>query len=80
LEQGEPQGEDDGTGTQRVVVVDGDDPSATDLCGQPSRRVKVGARQPQRLAARGEPRATADPIPPEPMIAVLMANTSAARH
>ena len=46
------QSEDDGIGvTQRIVVVHGDDRRATDLCGQPPRRLSVGAREPQGLAA-----------------------------
>ena len=55
VQRGKAQCEDDSTGApQRVVVVGGGDRSSTDLCRQPSRRLIVGAREPQGFAACGE--------------------------
>jgi len=55
VQHGKPQREDHGIGAlQRVAVAGGDDRSATDRRSQLSRRLDVGAREPQGLAAGGE--------------------------
>ena len=52
LQHGKPQREYDGIGAlQRAAVVDGDDGGFAERRCQPSRRLLVGAREPQGLAA-----------------------------
>ena len=77
LEHWKPQRENDGIDIpQRVMVVDGDDGSSTDSRSQRSRRLAGAAREPQGLAAEASRRAIADPIPPVPMMAVVISETS----
>ena len=79
LQHGKPQGEDDGIGAlQRVAVAGGDDRSAADLCA--SVRADALSALESRTVSPPEAswQAMTDPIPPVPMIAVVMTETSSA--
>jgi hypothetical protein len=73
LQHGKPQREDDGTGAlECVTVVDGDDRSATDLCGQGCADSRSALESRRVSPPEASWRALTDPIPPVPMTAVVM--------